>query len=173
MIESAAILPTGEEIRDGIVLDTNSPEVMRQLLRLSPACRIMRWPPIADNEEDIKHAIEAAAAQSSIVVLIGGSGGGHRHSSTLHMDFTHSALEALLPLKYSHEIYGKNGHLWCKLVCGKINDALIMNLPGPFVEASAAMVAFCNAFSEDPGNLAAINKAMAGAVLAQYPSEQV
>ena len=50
-------------------------------------------------------------------------------------DFTHSALERYLDEKSSREIYGKNGHLWCKLICGKKGDTLIVNVPGPYQEA--------------------------------------
>ena len=102
---------------------------------------------------------------------IGGSGGGHRYCSTLGKDFTHSALERYLDQRCSREIYGKNGHLWCKLICGKKGPTVIVNVPGPFQEAKAAMVACLKALAEE-GGVEDICKAMAEAVYAQYPVGQ-
>ena len=168
MIEKAAILPTGDEIRNGMVLDTDSSEVMRQLVRLNPCVWITRYPPLLDNSNDIAEEILSVARENHLVVLIGGSGGGHRFSPTLGKDYTHTALEMVLENARSKQLFGKNGHLWCKLVCGKIGGALIINLPGPFVEAKAAMEAFCKNSGAD---IETINTAMAEAVLRQYPDK--
>ena len=170
MLETAAILPTGEEILSGVVLDTDSPEILQQLLRLEPACRVTRFRPLHDSQEEIASQLIRAAREADLVVLVGGSGGGHRFSPTLGRDFTHSALAELLPGGVSREIYGKNGHLWCKLVCGFLEGALVVNLPGPFVEARAAMEAFCGTYAERGADPAALNDAMARAVLDQYPA---
>ena len=170
MIKSALILPTGDEIAAGIVLDTDSGEVMNQLLRLSPACAVLRAAPLLDVEETIREALDEAAGKYDLVILIGGSGGGHRFSNTLGRDYTHSALTELLSPCYSKEIYGKNGHLWCKLLCGKRKDTLFINLPGPFVEAQAAMQAFCAVYRTQPEDLETINQSMAEAVYNQYPA---
>ena len=67
----------------------------------------------------------------------------------------------------SRQLFGKNGHLWSCLVCGRLGDALVLNLPGPFVEASAAIEAFVKNAASD--NLETINAAMAEAVRKQYP----
>ena len=76
-------------------------------------------------------------------------------------------LEKALDKSVNSCLFGKNGHLWCKLVCGYINNTLVINLPGPFVEAKAAMEAFCGSVKENDINI--INKAMAEAVLKEYP----
>lgn len=170
MIESALILPTGDEIAAGIVLDTDSGEVLNQLLRLSPACTVVRAAPLPDREDTIRTALTKATGKYDLVVLIGGSGGGHRFSDTLGRDYTHSVLAELLSPCYFREIFGKNGHLWCKLLCGKREDTLFINLPGPFVEAQAAIKAFCASYQEHPEDLEAINRAMAKAVYDQYPA---
>ncbi|MEL7625127.1 MAG: molybdopterin-binding protein [Clostridiales bacterium] len=169
MIEKAVILPTGQEICDGLVIDTDSPEVMLQLLKLNPLCCVERRPPLADREDVIAEAIKEAAA-ADLVILIGGSGGGHRFSSTLCEDYTHSAMELMLQDCFSRSIYGKNGHLWCKLVCGRLQEALVINLPGPYVEAKAAMEAFVRSYEEGVRDLDTINRQMTEAVLAQYPA---
>jgi len=167
-MKTAVILPTGDEIRSGIVLDTDSPEVMAQLIRMEPELAVSRWSPVEDEEEIICRAVKAAAETADLVVLIGGSGGGHRYSETLSRDFTHTALDALLQPCVSRRLFGKNGHLWCRLVCGRLGDTLVINLPGPFVEAQAAMAAFCK--MADTNDLDAINLAMTEAVKAQYPT---
>lgn len=168
-MREAVIIPTGDEIRDNIVLDTDSPEIMAQLLRLYPGCLIHRIPPVRDKEEDICAEVERWVQQSAdLIVLIGGSGGGHRFSGTLGKDYTHTAMDRLLEAPVSREIYGKNGHMWCKLICGRRGQSLIINLPGPFVEAQAAFGAFCTAYTNNQENLKAINEAMVAAVMAQY-----
>ena len=170
VINEAAIIPTGREIMDGTVLDANSPAVMYSLVCMAPMCTVHRSAPIEDNEEAICRAIEHWIAKGTdLVAVIGGSGGGHRHSESLSGDYTHSALERLLDEKASREIWGKNGHLWCKLVCGRKNSALIINLPGPYVEAKAAIEAFCRVYPKSAGRLDEINRAMTSAVQGQYP----
>ncbi len=99
-------------------------------------------------------------------------GGGHRFSSTLGKDYTHSAMEQWLDQKTSRQIYGKNGHMWTNLVCGKKGDCLVVNVPGPLQEAEAAIEAFIQAVGKS-GSIEGINRAMTEAVLAQYPQEQV
>jgi molybdopterin biosynthesis enzyme len=170
MFEKAVIIPTGDEIKEGIVLDTDSPMIMQELIRLNPLCRIARRMPINDLEDRIAEAVSQAASEASdLVVIIGGSGGGHRYSATLGKDFTHSALEALLSPQFSGEIYGKNGHMWCKLLCGRVGDTLVVNVPGPFREAQAAMEAFACTYAKTPEDLKEINRAMLEAVIKQYP----
>lgn len=172
MIKSAAIIPTGDEILNGTVLDTDSSEIMRILISEEPACQISRFCPVQDEESAIEKYISNIAGKFELIVLIGGSGGGHQFSDTLGKDFTHIALEALLEDKQSREIYGYNGHLWSKLVCGRYNNSLILNVPGPFVEARAAITAFCTTYKEKGEDLEAINGAMADAVIAQYPKKK-
>ena len=166
MIKSAVIIPTGDEIASGVVLDTDSPEIMRQLLALEPAMAVSRRAPVRDEEETIAEALVRAAKEADLVILIGGSGGGHRFDPALGRDFTHSALERVLEGAVSRRLFGTNGHLWCRLVCGHLGGALVINLPGPFVEAQAAMAAFCRTADLDPDS---INEAMTRAVLATYP----
>jgi molybdopterin biosynthesis enzyme len=166
------LLPTGDEIRNGTVLDTDSPSIMERILRAFPDAQVCRMPPQPDDAGVISEKIrELVLAQPDLIVLIGGSGGGHRYSSTLGKDFTHSALENRLSPVYSREIYGKNGHLWTKLVCGKWGNTLVVNVPGPYVEACAAAEALVETLCAGKG-LNEVNQAMAEAVLRQYPGAE-
>jgi molybdopterin biosynthesis enzyme MoaB len=168
MLREAIIIPTGDELRSGIVKDTDSPEIMSRLTARYPCCRVTRTAPVADIEDSIMQEIGNWVQQGAgLIVLIGGSGGGGRYSGNLADDRTHGALERFLESKASTEIYGQNGHMWCKLVCGKKSATLVLNVPGPFVEARAAFEAFLRLYPTD--DLRAINKAMIEAVLAQYP----
>lgn len=164
------IIPTGDEILNGIVRDLDSSAIMEMTVKVYPETKITRLCPIVDIEDNIASKIvEIAQLEPSLIVLIGGSGGGHRFSSTLGKDFTHSALEKILDEHASREIYGKNGHMWSKLVCGRIKDTLIVNVPGPYVEATAAFKAFINAYVKNK-SINEINLEMAEAVLKQYPA---
>lgn len=169
LIESAAILPTGDEISGGIVLDTDSVEVMRQLLSLSPRCKVTRCAPALDSEEEIARSLISLSRAYALVIVIGGSGGGRKFCPSLGIDASHSALDLVLEEKSAREIYGPNGHLWCRLLIGRRGRALLLNLPGPFVEAKAAMQAFCTAYPEHRERYERINDLMRDAVLAQYP----
>lgn len=169
MINKALIIPTGDEIKFGIVIDTDSPMIMQELIKLNGNCNILRIEPICDEENSIIDSIKSYASEDvDLIVLIGGSGGGHRYSKTLSKDYTHSSLELILDEKHSSELYGKNGHLWSKLYCGKLGSTMVINVPGPFEEAQAAIKAFCSSFQKDRDNLKRINLSMMEAVKSQY-----
>ena len=149
--------------------DTDSPELMRQILAFDPTMEVTRLSPVVDREDAILRTIqEVMERHPALVVLVGGSGGGHRFSKTLGKDYTHSALEQYLTQCSWHEIYGKNGHMWTKLLCGEKDGAVLINVPGPFVEAQAAIRAFLEAWGQGLG-VDQISRAMAQAVFAQYP----
>jgi molybdopterin biosynthesis enzyme len=165
------LVPTGNEILQGIVLDTDSPELLRQLIRRFPEAMVTRFPPIADQEQEIAAILESLLQEEpELIVFIGGSGGGHRYSASLGKDFTQSALERCLKERAIREIYGKNGHLWTKLICGRKGKSLIINVPGPFVEAKAAITAFLAMYDFGGRDLSAMNQAMAEAVFRTYPT---
>lgn len=169
-MRSAYILPTGNEIQNGVVRDLDSPELMSQIVSAYPMAEVTRLCPLVDEEDAIFQKIcQTAELGPDLIVLIGGSGGGHRFSDSLGRDFTHTALVRYLDEHASREIYGKNGHLWTKLVCGKKGNTLVINVPGPFTEASAAMAACLQAL-ESGSDVNEICRAMAQAVYNTYPA---
>ena len=173
-MNKAVVIPTGGEIMDGTVFDTVSPAVIYALIHMNPLCTVCRASPIQDEQNIIRRTVEYWVCKGmELIVLIGGSGGGHRHCATLSEDYTWSALESLLDEKVSREIWGKNGHMWCKLVCGRKKDALIINLPGPHSEAKAAIETFCRVYPKSSKDLEEINIAMMQAVLGEYPANDI
>lgn len=173
MIKTAYLIPTGNEILDGTVLDLDCPALLQELVRLAPAMCVTRLSPVVDVEDNIVATMQRCLdGGAELIVLVGGSGGGHRYSDTLGKDYTHSAMELWLDEKTSRRIYGKNGHMWTKLVCGRKGSCLVINVPGPLREAKAAIGAFAGAFAAG-GSLDEINRAMTMAVYEQYPQEKV
>lgn len=164
-----ALIPTGDELIAGTIIDTDSPMILSVLLALTSNATITRHAPVRDDETTIIASVRrSVAVGTDLIILIGGSGGGHRFVPELGKDYTQSALEQLLTDKHTTELYGKNGHLWCKLLCGYIEKTLIINLPGPYDEAHAAIKAFTQAWAADIRDLTAVNQAMAEAVRACY-----
>ncbi|MBP1926436.1 molybdopterin biosynthesis enzyme [Sedimentibacter acidaminivorans] len=174
MISKAIIIPTGDELKSGVVLDTDSPMIMQVLLSMNGSCNITRNEPLIDSENIIIDCIKNYVSQKvDLIILIGGSGGGHRYSSTLGKDFTHSSLDLILEDKYFSELYGKNGHMWSKLICGTIDNTLVINVPGPFQEAKAAIEAFKKAYEQNCIDLKQINLYMTQAVKSEYGNKIV
>ncbi len=169
MFSRAIIIPTGDELASGVVLDTDSPEIMGQLLAINGNAFVARTSPVLDREDFITRTVKGFADDGyDLIVLIGGSGGGHRFSTTLGKDFTHSSLDSILESRHEGALYGKNGHMWSKLVIGRLGGTLVFNVPGPFEEASATIKAFRKSYSEDSENLEEINNSMLAALKAKY-----
>ena len=164
-MKMAKIQPTGNELLAGIIEDTDSP-MAAGVLKDMGYC-VETAAPLPDSEEAISSAIRNAAEKSfSLLVLIGGSGGGHAFDPALARDCTHGAMDSLLEPKSAVSLYGKNGHLWSRLVCGFYRKMLVINLPGPFDEAGAAIRAFSEAGSG--ASCEEISHAMAEAVKQTY-----
>ena len=166
-LNRALIQPTGNEILAGIVEDTDSPMIRTVLEGIGLSADIAV--PVVDEEGRIEAAIRAAAREGcALLVLIGGSGGGHRFDPTLSQDFTHTTMDRILTGCRATALYGKNGHLWSRLVCGWLEDTLVVNVPGPYREAKAAIEALAPLYKGADTDTAALNAAMAEAVCATY-----
>lgn len=169
MFSKAVIIPTGDELAAGIVLDTDSPAIMGQLLAVNGNAFISRIPPVMDVEDTITNTVKKFSESGyDLIVLIGGSGGGHRFSATLGKDFTHSSLDSILEDRHEGALYGKNGHMWSKLVIGRLGNTVVFNVPGPYEEALATIKAFRQSYTDDSEDLENINKSMLSALKAKY-----
>lgn len=171
MISKAVIIPTGNEICEGIVIDSDSPAIMQLILENYPQCQVTRAKPTIDKEAEIADVITYSIMdKNDLVIIIGGSGGGHRYVSTLGEDYTHCAMLNCLSDYSVREIWGKNGHLWSKLIVGRKENTLIINVPGPYVEAIAAVKACMACIKDSESDLNSICKSIAKAVLSNYPT---
>jgi molybdopterin biosynthesis enzyme MoaB len=170
MINSAAIIPTGDEIVDGTVVDTNSPAIMDILLNNFPTCKIICTKPVVDIEEEIISKIKWCFDQSiELVVLIGGSGGGNFFLPELQTDVTHSALIKFLQNYAVREIFGNNGHLWARIVAGFKDKSCFINVPGPYKEAIAGINGAVKVFKKKNCDPAILAQSITDEVINQYP----
>lgn len=169
-MHSAAIVPTGDELVAGIVVDTNGPAVRDIILRRFPDCDVLCCEPVPDSAAAIGRIVRKLATGHDLVVVTGGSGGGGRCDRNLAEDCTHGALAACTQGPVSREIYGPNGHLWCNIVVGSCDGALVFNVPGPGVEAVAAAAAAIECLEDDvPVDRDFLADRIAEAVVNQYP----
>jgi hypothetical protein len=162
------IIPTGDEIRSGVVTDTNSPAILGLILDYYPQARVSRIPPVTDKCHELARQIRLHS-NSDLIIVIGGSGGGKEFDEGLAVDITHVVMSTLLDSKYVKEIYGFNGHLWCRLLIGRFGDTLVANVPGPYTEAVAAARVLIEGIAKQAG-LETISAEMAQAVFAKYPA---
>lgn len=169
-MKRAWIQPTGDELLASVIEDTDSPMVCGVLEKMGIQGVIA--PPVPDDEGALEQAVRRACREGCILtILIGGSGGGHRHDPSLGRDFTHCVLERILSRTHSTSLYGKNGHLWSRMVCGYLENMLVVNIPGPFREARAAMEAMEACGVHAPPER--LNQLMAQAVCQTYHSGEV
>ena len=61
MFTKAMIIPTGDELAAGIVLDTDAPEIMKNLLAINGSAEVVRIAPVIDKEEAIVSKIKESA----------------------------------------------------------------------------------------------------------------
>jgi len=170
MIKNAVIIPTGNEIFDGIVIDTNSPCVMGSILEKFPQCRILRETPVKDTENDIAGKVKQYTGNADLIFLLGGTGGGHRFDKSLAFDYSHSAILSVIPDASYRELYGSNGHMWSKLIVGKKDGTIVITLPGPYAEAKVAAQAAVRDLAGGIDSEETLADHVAEAVLTQYPS---
>lgn len=166
-MKKVVIIPTGDEIKAGIVIDTNSPALMGIVLEKYPASQVIRIEPVADEPGEISRSIKSHG-DSDLIILIGGSGGGKKFDPSLAQDLTHEVMEKLLTDFQVKEIYGYNGHLWSRLIIGLLGKTVVANVPGPYVEAVAAGRALVQGLAEGK-SLPSISGEIARAVMSQYP----
>lgn len=133
----ACIFPTGFEVQDGMIEDTNSPFISELLKKEGYETQIM--PPISDNCLQIRHAIENAMNEGySLIITTGGVGAEDK-------DFTVEAVLELDPyaavpwlVKYQKGT-GRHVKEGIRIAVGEINKAKIISLPGPNDEVKIAM----------------------------------
>ncbi len=173
-IDSLTIVPTGDEVADGIIRDTDSPAIAEIMRAIQPESRVTIHEPLRDNVKVIKGFIQSLDNKPSpVAILIGGSGGGKHYDADLALDCTHQAMRECLSPVVHRDLVGYNGHLWCRIVVGMHSGTLFFNVPGPQVEAEAAARAGLNYLTQAQSiNCTKMADCVAKAVWAQYPREK-
>jgi len=168
VVREVVVIPTGDEIKEGVVLDTNSLAILELILNQWPGCRFIRAVPPPDNCKAIQSEIKRWGRHSGIMFLTGGAGGGKVYNSELTEDCTHKAVIELIPDAETIEIFGSNGHLFAKIVVGKFKEKIIVSLPGPNIEAVAGAKAAIKAIIEGK-DYKGIAIRVGQAICKQYP----
>lgn len=164
-----SLIPTGDEVASGVIVDTDSPAIMQLALERWPGCMVKRLPPESDDEGAIESSIRSEVGLGSqLVIVMGGSGGGRAFAATLAPDMSHSGIKQVFPRASVSEIWGSNGHLFCRMLVARHDAGWVINVPGPLPEAVAACRAAMDAIidSLEPDHIV---RRMADAVVAQYP----
>jgi molybdopterin biosynthesis enzyme MoaB len=171
MLTSLCLIPTGDEILDGTVSDTNSPAIMTLTLERFPACRVLRHQPVADDHDALSQALNNSLQGGyQLTICIGGSGGGKRFIPTLSTDLTPDTMLSFLDHSLTRDIYGNNGHLWARIVAGTKANNLFFNVPGPYAEAVAAVKSALPLFeSTTTTPLEPLIDTVVKAIIAMYP----
>ena len=69
-MKSVYILPTGDEIRSGIVLDLDAPEIIGQIVKAFPQAEVTRLCPLLDVEDTIFNKIKEVAEDKTPDLII-------------------------------------------------------------------------------------------------------
>ncbi len=177
LIKCWYLIPTGEEILSGMVTDTNSPEIMKKILERHPDHKVCRAFPCPDDKEKILSAInEGFSNNYDLIVVMGGSGGGKKYNESYNPDKSHSAI-----IDYTSEnsgayhfieIYGSNNHLFAKIVFSNLSEGKIINIPGPYQEAMAAIDVIINRLEQIISyDYSFILNKLAESILKTYPDK--
>jgi hypothetical protein len=84
-------------------------------------------------------------------------------------DCTSDTLLGCLAPVESAALEGDNGHLLSRLVAGRMAECLVVTVPGPQAEATAAARAVAECLGQGTAELRVVVERMAEAVLGTYP----
>lgn len=144
------IIPTGDEILEGIVEDQNSPIIAGMIIRKLPGTSIIRSKPSPDNKEGFLEILNQNLNKNpDYIIITGGTGGGRNFSESLSKDIVHDVLKNNFENIVSRNIYGRNGHLFSTLTIVLENNTTILSLPGPKDECTALFEVFIENINED------------------------
>lgn len=113
MFKKAVIIPTGDELASGIVLDTDSPAIMGQLLAINGNAFVARCAPVVDKEASITETVrDFSHRDSTLLCLLGAAAADIRYSSTLGKVSRTRPLTVFLQTSMSASCTAKTG------ICG-------------------------------------------------------
>lgn len=132
------IIPTGDEILKGLVVDQNSPIIAGMIIKAIPGSTIFRTKPASDNKEHILSIIrQNLSKKPDYIIITGGTGGGKKFSDQLSKDLVHDVLKENFQDIHYRNIFGQNGHLFSTLTIANSENTKILSLPGPKDECTS------------------------------------
>lgn len=150
-----AVIPTGDEIRDGTVADANGPMV--SALLEAWGCEVRQMAPVGDDLEKIREAIAVGCYDSDIIVTIGGVSMGKK-------DFLPRLAEAGEVI-----IKGVKVKPGKPFIASRIGHVPLFSLPGKPSGSYAAMELFIRRFLLGGGRRHTVSMPVSRDVLLQAP----
>ncbi len=133
----AIVFPTGFELEEGLIEDTNSPFIKNELEKLGYSVEIGNI--IKDNVYDITNHLEEALAKAyGLIVTTGGVGAedkDHTVEGVLSVDPS-AQTPYIVKFKKGTGRHVKDG---VKIAVGQVGPSLIVSLPGPNDEVKASI----------------------------------
>lgn len=133
----AIVFPTGFELEEGLIEDTNSPFIKNELEKLGYSVEIGNI--IKDNVYDITNHLEEALAKAyGLIVTTGGVGAedkDHTVEGVLSVDPS-AQTPYIVKFKKGTGRHVKDG---VKITVGQVGPSLIVSLPGPNDEVKASI----------------------------------
>ncbi|HEY7676640.1 MAG TPA: molybdopterin-binding protein, partial [Candidatus Methylomirabilis sp.] len=137
MARRAVVFPTGGEVQQGIIQDTNTDLIAGRLLR--HGFRVAAGPPLPDDAETIGGAIRRAAEEGyGLVITTGGLGAEDKDQTVegiLRVD-PGAATPYLARFQRGTGRHVKDG---VRIAVGQLGEALIVALPGPNEEVRVGL----------------------------------
>ena len=127
-LKRVKVFPTGSEVIDGVIKDTNSPLTKQEFEKRGYEVSIGE--PLPDDEIAIANSIENAIYEGyGMIITTGGIGAEEKDKTveaTKRLDPT-----AAVPWIVKYEKKGRHIKEGVRIGVGKVEKALIINLPGP------------------------------------------
>jgi molybdenum cofactor synthesis domain-containing protein len=137
MARRAMVFPTGKEVQQGLIRDTNTDLIATRLRQCG--FRVAAGPPLPDDAETIGGALRRAVGDGYGLVITTGGVGAERKDQTVEgicrIDPT-AATPYVMRFQQGTGRHVKDG---VRIVVGQLDTALIVALPGPNEEVRVAL----------------------------------
>lgn len=131
------VFPTGFEIQDGMIKDTNSPYIAGLLE--SAGYMVDIKPPLADNCSSIRNALEDAIDEGYSLIITTGGVGAEDKDCTVEAVLQVDAQAAAPWLVKYQKGTGRHVKDGIRIAVGEVGNVRIISLPGPNDEVRLAM----------------------------------
>jgi len=140
-LKRVKVFPTGSEVINGIIKDTNSPLIKQEFEKRGYQVSIEE--PLPDDEIAITSSIENAVYEGHGIIITTGGIGAEKKDKTVEatkrLDPT-----AAVPWIVKYEKKGRHIKEGVRIGVGKVGKTLIINLPGPTDEVKRCLEVILN-----------------------------